>query len=675
MSVGSRLLLAAALALASGSSARATCVSSACPDPTAMDNVRALIASGCDCAGSAKHAGYVRCARDVIRGAIRGGTLAKSCKRGVTQCEAKSTCGRKKAVVCCSKTKRGVKAKMVTSAGKCRGTPCANPVSLVDACNADASCAAPLAGIKSFRSVQRIFKTSCALASCHSSFARQGGLVLDSEDVSYVSLVGHASEHPGAVQSGLLRVVPGDPTNSFLVRKLRGLGPGDTMPQAGEPLAEPLIKMIESWVARGAKTTDEECASSGLCSDDGTPGANFVWKPEPPLEVPAATDGIQLYTPPRDVPAGTEWETCYAFRPNWEQIGATLGYPTGQLPVIRQQTYRMHKGSHHLLLYAYFGQHPEGWAQGYFPCNAASCINPGDCPADSGDFLLPIGGTQVAGTRYEVQYPSGVGIPTLGKNVVLIVNEHYTNPFQPAQPIYGEAWLNLYFYKPGEFKALLDGIFAINYRDLFVEPYTSRTISAIWQPRSILTRAPADAAVFQLFGHMHKRGTLFQIDYVRDGHCSTSGAACGRDDDCVCKPFQDSCQAGQTCVRGPAAEDTTIYYTTHWDAAPVMGFQSPYLLLNRNDGLRWTCTHVNGVPGDPDRPPKKCGERCLNSCGWDPATRTCVFDRGVQLGIDSAPRVYNEGDPMPLVFGELADDDMCNMFGYFINQADLPKLH
>jgi hypothetical protein len=117
-----------------------------------------------------------------------------------------------------------------------------------------------------------------------------------------------------------------------------------------------------------------------------------------------------------------------------------------------------------------------------------------------------------------------------------------------------------------------------------------------------------------------------------------------------------------------------FYYTTHWDAAPVMGFAAPYLLVNHQDGLRWTCTHVNGIQGDPDHPPKKCGEHCLNSCGWDPATRTCVFARGVQLGIDSAPRVYNEGDPMPLVFAELADDDMCNMFGYLINQADLSKL-
>jgi hypothetical protein len=29
---------------------------------------------------------------------------------------------------------------------------------------------------------------------------------------------------------------------------------------------------------------------------------------------------------------------------------------------------------------------------------------------------------------------------------------------------------------------------------------------------------------------------------------------------------------------------------------------------------------------------------------------------------------------MPLVFGALADDDMCNLFGYFVRQEDLPLL-
>ena len=42
--------------------------------------------------------------------------------------------------------------------------------------------------------------------------------------------------------------------------------------------------------------------------------------------------------------------------------------------------------------------------------------------------------------------------------------------------------------------------------------------------------------------------------------------------------------------------------------------------------------------------------------------------------MEQAPRSFAEGDPMPLVFGQLADDDMCNMFGYFINQADLKNI-
>ena len=60
----------------------------------------------------------------------------------------------------------------------------------------------------------------------------------------------------------------------------------------------------------------------GTICDDSAPPGDFVWHPEPPLEVPPANQGIQLYTPRRDVAPGTEWETCYAFRPDWSAIGA-----------------------------------------------------------------------------------------------------------------------------------------------------------------------------------------------------------------------------------------------------------------------------------------------------------------------------------------------------------------
>jgi hypothetical protein len=230
-------------------------------------------------------------------------------------------------------------------------------------------------------------------------------------------------------------------------------------------------------------------------------------------------------------------------------------------------------------------------------------------------------GTQVAGTHYTVDYPEGVGLPVLSPNTVIIANLHYTNPFQPPQPTYGEAWINMSFYEPGGYKALLDGIFAVNYADLVVEPYTNKVMSRIWKPRSILGGAPA--AVFQLFGHMHKRGQLFDIDFVRDGACSVSGALCGRDDDCACRPYESSCVDGQTCVLGPTAEDTRLYHTTKWDHAPVQDYPKPFLEVDRDEGLRWTCNMVNGVEGDPTRPPKKCHAGC-SSCEWRAERSQCV---------------------------------------------------
>lgn len=644
MGTVSRLLTLASVVVlldVATASAQSECMTSKCQNPAAIAAMQTGIATECDCAGATNAKKYMQCVKKSLNAAIAAGTFPRSCKTAVARCEASVGCGK---------------------------------------------------GIRPFRTIQSVFTQSCALSTCHSTLTRQGGLVLDSEEVAYAALVDRPASHVEA--GGAKLVVPGDPKSSFLVQKLRGTAPGDRMP-VGSELADGTIKLIERWIKRGAKTTEEECPpveagkkkrKGKTCNDRPLRTGNYVWEPEPALEPPPPGTGFQMYTPPRDVAAGTEWETCYAFKNiDWRALGAAAGYPYGDfplvnLPVIKRQVYRMHEGSHHLLLYAYRGQYPEQWADGYFPCSAAACEshNPGDCPIDAGErgMTFPIGGTQVAGTRYEVNYPEGVGIPVLTPNLVLIANLHYNNPFQPAQPIYGEAWLNMEFYGPQEFKAVLDGIFAINFGDLFVEPFTSRTISRVWSPNGLLSDGQTDAAVFQLFGHMHKRGSEFRIDVLRGGNCSVNTEwACGRDDDCRCWSGRggDACIQGQTCVKAPGAEDTPIYYTSAWDRAPVMEFQKPYLLVEHDEGLRWTCTHTNGVEGDPSKPPKRCHEGC-ESCGWDAASRTCIFTRGVAQGFQSTLHTYQEGEPMPVVFGELADDDMCNMFGYFINQADLERL-
>jgi len=660
-----------------------------CLDQPAVQAVRDEIRTLCDCSGADKPKTYKKCAKSLVKAAVAGGVLPKGCKRGVMKCEAKSICGRSGAVACCATKRNGkVKARIAKSPEKCRGEVCIGHNSAGDACSPDGSCA-PL--VRPFRNVQQVFSESCSLPTCHSAAARQGDLVLDDEELSFASLVNEDATHEDA-PPGTKRVVPGDSANSFLIQKLRGTGVGDAMPQNLPALPDAIIGMIAGWIDRGAPTTADECApievetstavageytvvsaphnTSGatVCDDRPIITGNYEWEPEAPLPAPAPSEGVQLYSPPRPVLSGTEWETCFAVKLDTAKIKADMGLASNEPLVIKDQLYRMHEGSHHLLVYNYFGSDPDGFPEGYFPCVAANCVNDGDCPDDNGSRIIPIGGTQVAGTRYEVTYPGGVGIPILGPLVIL--NLHYTNPFQPAQDIYGESWVNFDFYKSGEYKVQLDGVFAIN-SSFVVEPFETVTTHRIWQPRGLLLGLPKDAAVFQLFGHMHLRGRRFIIDRVSGGQCSAAGASCTSNGDCsgrqscidgTCQQLcgrDDDCPGAQTCVLGPDASDVKIYDTRSWDNAPVTDYPPPYLRVDKDEGLRWTCVHSNGILGENDEeilPPKRCHEGC-RACGWDDADGKCHFRDG---------RVFDEGVPMPLVFGVLADDDMCNMFGYYL---------
>lgn len=100
---------------------------------------------------------------------------------------------------------------------------------------------------------RRVFRASCSTASCHGE-GGAGGLVLTGRR-AYADLVGVPASNPAAAAAGLLRVVPGDPDRSFLLRKLEGtLRPaeGDPMPRVGTQLPADLIELIRRWIAAGA---------------------------------------------------------------------------------------------------------------------------------------------------------------------------------------------------------------------------------------------------------------------------------------------------------------------------------------------------------------------------------------------------------------------------------------
>ena len=97
---------------------------------------------------------------------------------------------------------------------------------------------------------QQVFAQSCALSACHDSESATGGLIL-LPGAAYSQLVGVVPSNPAAAGAGLQRIFPGDPTLSFLYRKLTDdleVGWGGSMPAAGPAVSQQLIDIIELWI-------------------------------------------------------------------------------------------------------------------------------------------------------------------------------------------------------------------------------------------------------------------------------------------------------------------------------------------------------------------------------------------------------------------------------------------
>lgn len=100
-----------------------------------------------------------------------------------------------------------------------------------------------------FKSIQdNVFTPICT--ACHIGAGAPEGLQLDSAH-SYALLVGVAS----AEQPTVLRVAPGSPDNSYIIRKLQGTSgiSGGQMPLGGPYLPQSTIDVIKQWITAGAQ--------------------------------------------------------------------------------------------------------------------------------------------------------------------------------------------------------------------------------------------------------------------------------------------------------------------------------------------------------------------------------------------------------------------------------------
>ena len=146
-----------------------------------------------------------------------------------------------------------------------------------------------------FASIQEnVFTPICTR--CHIGASAPEGLQLDATH-SYSLLVGV----PSAEQSSLLRVKPGDPDSSYMVRKIQG-GPGISggqMPLGGPPLPQATIDTIRQWISDGAANSPASALSSPSAKDSPRAGA-------PSFEVIATSpaDAAHVPAPLRELVVG-----------------------------------------------------------------------------------------------------------------------------------------------------------------------------------------------------------------------------------------------------------------------------------------------------------------------------------------------------------------------------------
>lgn len=102
----------------------------------------------------------------------------------------------------------------------------------------------------------KYFSLSCVFGGCHETASAEGGLDMEAPGLRD-RLVNIAANDDKAGPRGKIRVVAGDPDNSFLVQKLEGKqarDEGSTMPDGTDEPIDPAcrIKMIRQWISDGA---------------------------------------------------------------------------------------------------------------------------------------------------------------------------------------------------------------------------------------------------------------------------------------------------------------------------------------------------------------------------------------------------------------------------------------
>lgn len=493
---------------------------------------------------------------------------------------------------------------------------------------------------------ERVFERSCTFSGCHGADAPQAGLVLTGDGV-WAQLVDRPATTSAAKFAGKKLVVPGAPETSFLIDKLRGaLGPGEgaPMPLGRAALPPELVEAVRKWILAGAPRTGE--VGGGLSGERDE---------QPRIRPPAVPDGgQQAHMAPFAMGDRPETEGCQLVRlENAEPMFA------GGFELF------MHEGSHHFILRAWRCADPDG--DGVTDCDDPGFdarFPTGFRPCDEfGHGWAFIVGSQTPHFLVDYQTPTtGVAVP-LHRRQPLLLNSHYTNPYRDTL---AEVWVNVRPADAALVRHPAQILFEVVANAFIKVPPGGRNAAAravtcafAADPLCDASGEPAPAAShFALLGmtsHMHKRATKFVADLS-----GADGVRIPRPDDMT-----------------DADDGRAHLYVSRQYSDPVNVAWWPPIVVERGQRLEYSCVHDNGVTlpvrlGCEETPGVVPGRSIVDQVigGGDTfggAARWCRADA------DCAGAGTGRCVPANLVFGNLAEDEMCILPGLYYPCAGGPE--
>jgi hypothetical protein len=355
-----------------------------------------------------------------------------------------------------------------------------------------------------FGDIYQIFQTNCTFSSCHDDEGPAFGLNLKGTGPGammevYDNIVGVTPNNSTAEGKNNKIIMPGDPSRSFMFRKIQHgldasltLDPGENepMPLFGSPLSDKKIELVRQWILHGAPATGTVIDTNLIAQYYDNNGVQSVSNPP---AMPDPSEGFQIHLGPFFVPPGQEKEVF---------IKHNL-FLQDNIEVTAIETH-MGLQSHHFILNRFLAEEETlcGVSVGAegpdaFPDGFRGVDDPSHFSA-----LFQVGAQQTG--RLELPYKTAFAWDA---GTIIDLNSHYINA-NATQVLSADVYINVYYQEDGiavqDMQALMVPNTSINL------PSTGETIT-LTQNLPLFLCFPSGMFLYALNSHTHKLGIDYDI--------------------------------------------------------------------------------------------------------------------------------------------------------------------